>query len=61
MLNPIQFFKSVKQEVFKISWPTSKETAIGAVTVFIMSIVAAIFFLLLDQLFKFGLAYLLGI
>jgi preprotein translocase subunit SecE len=61
MFNPIQFLRSVKQEALKISWPTRKETSIGALTVFAMSVIAALFFLLLDQIFKFGLNYLLGI
>jgi len=61
MFNPIQFLRSVKQEALKISWPTRKETTIGAFTVFVMSVIAALFFLLLDQIFKLGLNYLLGI
>jgi preprotein translocase subunit SecE len=61
MFNPIQFLRSVKQEALKISWPTRKETTIGALTVLFMSVVAALFFLLLDQVFKLGLAFLLGI
>ena len=61
MFNPIQFLRSVKQEALKISWPTRKETSIGELTVFVMSVIAALFFLLLDQIFKLGLNYLLGI
>ncbi len=61
MFNPIQFLRSVKQEALKISWPTRKETTIGAFTVLVMSVIAALFFLLLDQIFKLGLNYLLGI
>ena len=61
MFNPIQFLRSVKQEALKITWPTRKETIIGALTVFFMSVVAALFFLLLDQIFKLGLTFLLGI
>ena len=61
MFNPIQFLRSVKQEALKISWPTRKETTIKAFTVFVMSVIAALFFLLLDQIFKLGLNYLLGI
>jgi len=49
MFNPIQFLRSVKQEALKISWPTRKETTIGAFTVFVMSVIAALFFLLLDK------------
>ena len=48
-------------EAKRVVWPTRKETSIGAFTVFVMSVIAALFFLLLDQIFKLGLNYLLGI
>ena len=60
MQNPINFFRSVKQEVFKITWPSRKETLMGSVTVIFMAIIASLFFLLLDQIFKFGLGFLIG-
>ena len=53
MKNPIKFIQEVKQEAFKISWPTSKETLQGALMVFIMAVVMSLFFLLLDQMLKF--------
>ena len=30
MKNPLKFIQEVKQEAFKVSWPTSKETLQGA-------------------------------
>jgi len=60
MQNPINFFRSVKQEVFKITWPSRKETLMGSVTVIFMAVIASLFFLLLDQIFKFGLGFLIG-
>jgi preprotein translocase subunit SecE len=60
MQNPINFFRSVKQEAFKIAWPSRKETLMGSVTVIFMAIIASLFFLLLDQIFKFGLGFLIG-
>ncbi len=44
--------QEVKQEAFKVSWPTGKETVQGSLMVVAMAIVAAIFFLLIDQIFK---------
>jgi preprotein translocase SecE subunit len=38
MQNPIHFFRSVKQEIFKITWPTRKETLMGSVTVIAMAV-----------------------
>ena len=60
MQNPIHFFRGVKQEIFKITWPTRKETLMGSVTVIAMAVIASLFFLLLDQIFKFGLNFLIG-
>ena len=61
MKNPIKFFQEVKQEAFKISWPTGKETAQGALMVFIMALIMSLFFLLLDQVLKFLLEALLKV
>ena len=53
MKNPIKFIQEVKQEAFKVSWPTGKETMQGTLMVIAMAIVAALFFLLMDQILKF--------
>ena len=52
MINPLKFFQEVKQEAFRVTWPTGKETIQGSLMVVAMAIVAAIFFLLIDQIFK---------
>ena len=59
MKNPLKFIQSVKQEAFKVTWPTGKETMQGSLMVVAMAIIAAIFFLLLDQVLKFLLEILL--
>ena len=61
MKNPLKFFQEVKNEAFKVSWPTSKETVQGSLMVAAMAIVASIFFLLLDQVLKFFLELLLKV
>ena len=61
MKNPLKFIQDVKQEAFKVTWPTGKETLQGALMVVAMAIVAAIFFLLLDQILKFFLDLILTI
>ena len=41
-----EFYKEVKQEALKITWPTKPETITTTVMVFIFVFIAAIFFLL---------------
>ena len=55
MKNPLKFFQEVKQEAFKVTWPTGKETIQGSLMVAAMAIVASLFFLLVDQFFRFFL------
>ena len=61
MKNPMKFFQEVKQEAFKVTWPTGKETLQGTLMVAAMAIIASIFFLLLDQFFQFILNLILEI
>ena len=61
MRNPIKFIQEVKQEAFKVTWPTGKETLQGALMVFLMALVMSLFFLLLDQALKFFLDLLLKV
>ena len=61
MINPIKFIQEVKNEAFRVSWPTGRETLTGAVMVVLLAIVAAIFFLILDQILKFLLSFALTI
>ncbi len=61
MKNPMKFFQEVKQEAFKVTWPTGKETLQGTLMVSAMAIIASIFFLLLDQFFQFILNLILKV
>ena len=61
MINPLKFFQEVKQEAFKVTWPTGKETVQGTIMVAIMAIIASLFFLLVDQFYKFFLDIILNI
>ena len=53
--------QEVKQEAFKITWPTKKDTLTGSLMVFVLASLAAVFFLLLDQILKFFLDLILTI
>ena len=61
MINPLKFIQDVKQEAFKVTWPTGKETVQGALMVVAMAIIASLFFLLLDQVLKFFLEIVLKV
>jgi preprotein translocase subunit SecE len=61
MFNPLRFMQSVKQEAFKVTWPNRRDVMIGSLMVFVLATVAAIFFLLLDQIYRFLLDIILNI
>ena len=61
MFNPFKFIQSVKQEAFRVTWPTRKDVMIGSIMVFALASIAAIFFLLLDQIYRFLLDLILTI
>ena len=61
MINPLKFIQEVKQEAFKVTWPKGKDVALGSVMVFVLASIAAVFFLLLDQIYKYLLDLILTI
>ena len=61
MKNPLKFIQEVKQEAFKVTWPTAKETLTGSAMVVALAIIAALFFLALDQILKYLLDLILTI
>ena len=61
MKNPLKFFQEVKQEAFRVTWPTKKDTVTGSLMVFVLASLAAVFFMLLDQILKFFLDLILTI
>jgi preprotein translocase subunit SecE len=61
MINPFKFIQSVKQEAFRVTWPTRKDVLLGTLMVFLLATIAAVFFLLLDQIYRFLLDIILTI
>ena len=61
MINPFKFIQSVKQEAFRVTWPSRKDVMIGTLMVFVLATIAAMFFLLLDQIYKFLLDIILAV
>tara|TARA_B100000676_G_scaffold238379_1_gene238764 strand:+ start:148 stop:345 length:198 start_codon:yes stop_codon:yes gene_type:complete len=59
--SPAQFIREVRQEANKVTWPTKKETGVTTVMVFIMVFIAALFFLLTDQVIAWAVRLVLGL
>jgi preprotein translocase subunit SecE len=59
--NPAKFMREVRQEVSKVTWPSRKETGVTTAMVFVMSVVAALFFLMTDELISWLIQLVLGI
>ena len=55
------FIKQVRQEGSKVTWPSRKETAVTTGMVFVMVLLAAVFFLAVDQLLNLGVRLVLGL
>ena len=58
--DPALFVRQVRQELAKVTWPSRKETLITTGLVFVLSILAAIFFFLVDQVIGMGVRTLFG-
>jgi len=59
-VSPILFFRQVKQEVKKVTWPTNKEVVQTSIMVLVLVAIAAAFFFCVDQLFGFIIKLILG-
>ena len=60
-ISPIQFFRQVKQEVKKVTWPTKKEVMQASVMVIVIVAIAATFFFFVDQGLGWGMKLILGL
>jgi preprotein translocase subunit SecE len=61
MISPFKFMQEVRTEAQKVTWPTRRETAVTTAMVFVMVAIAAIFFLVADQIMRFVVTLVLGI
>jgi preprotein translocase subunit SecE len=59
--SPALFIKQVRQEVAKVTWPSRRETTVSTGMVFAMVVIAAIFFLVVDQVFAASVKLLFGL
>ena len=59
--SPFKFLQEVRAEADKVTWPTRRETMITTAMVFVMVAVAAVLFLVADQIIRVAVAFVLGI
>jgi preprotein translocase subunit SecE len=50
--SPFKFLQEVRTETEKVTWPSRRETGITTAMVFVMVTIAAIYFLLSDQIIR---------
>jgi len=60
-VSPFKFLQEVRAEVQKVTWPTRKETTVTTILVFVMVLIASLFFLLADQVMRIAVSFLLGV
>jgi preprotein translocase subunit SecE len=58
--NVAEYIQQVRQELARVTWPTRKETLVTTGMVFIMVVIAATFFFLVDQVLAYGVRLLYG-
>ncbi|WPB86777.1 preprotein translocase subunit SecE [Sediminicoccus rosea] len=59
-IDPVQFSREVRQEVAKVTWPSRRETLITTGLVLALSSLAAVFFLVVDQIIQFAMSWIFG-
>ena len=52
-MNPAEYYRQVKNEMLKVTWPTRKETTVSVIAVFIMVAISSVFLFLSDQVIAF--------
>jgi preprotein translocase subunit SecE len=57
----VQYFREVRQEAGKVTWPTRKETIASTIAVFIMVTLASLFLYFADQILAWLVSLVLGI
>ena len=58
MANPFEFIQDVRNEAAKVTWPTRRETLITTGMVLVMVVLAAIFFVVVDQVIHYAISFI---
>lgn len=57
----IAFIPQVRQEVKKVTWPSRRETTLTTLFVFILAMIAAVYFTIVDRIAYEVISFILGI
>ena len=60
-ISPIQFFRQVRQEVKKVTWPTRKEVSQVSIMVIVIVAIASAFFFFVDVVLAWIMKLILGL
>ena len=60
-VGPAEFLSQVRDEGRKVTWPTRRETTVTTIMVFVMVILASLFFTVVDQAMRYGVGLILGL
>jgi preprotein translocase subunit SecE len=60
MVKPLEYYRQVKSEMQKVTWPSRKETTVSAIAVFVMVFISSIFLFVADQVIAFAVRMILG-
>ncbi len=60
MANPFKFMQEVRAEANKVSWPSRRETLITTGLVALMVMMAALFFVSVDQVIRLAVGFILS-
>lgn len=58
-VSPLKFLQEVRAEGQKVTWPSRRETTITTIMVFIMTAVAAVYFLIADWIMRMIVTFVL--
>ncbi len=61
MANPFKFMQEVRAEGNKVTWPSRRETLITTGLVALMVVMAALFFVSVDQVIRLGVGFILSL
>ncbi len=58
---PVEFFRQVRSEMKKVTWPTRQETTVSTIAVFIMVAIASTFLFVADQVLAWAVSLILNL
>lgn len=57
---PVEFFRQVRSEAKKVTWPTRHETTVSSIAVFIMVLIASLFLFFADQIIAMIIRFIMS-